>query len=114
MLMFCRAIAIPETLHSLEVKNKCDKKVTRFVVPLAASIGRAGTCLYICISCLFVTQIVGLELTITRIALVWYIFNLIKSRSCYYCLQLSQIKILQHLISLSVLMTVLPGNKSSA
>ena len=68
-----RAIAMPETLHSLEVKNKCDKRVTRFVVPLSASIGRAGTCLYICVSCLFVIQLVGLDLTLTKITLVWYV-----------------------------------------
>ncbi|XP_052066157.1 excitatory amino acid transporter 1-like [Mytilus californianus] len=64
------AIAMPETLHSLEVINKLDKRVTRFVVPLSASIGRSGTCLYINISCLFVVQLVGMELTFTRIVLV--------------------------------------------
>jgi Na+/H+-dicarboxylate symporter len=62
---------MPETLHSLEVTNKLDKRITRFVVPLSCTIGRSGTCLYINVSCLFVIQLVGLELTATRITLVW-------------------------------------------
>jgi Na+/H+-dicarboxylate symporter len=69
--IFFRAIAMPETLHSLEVTNKLDKRITRFVVPLSCTIGRSGTCLYINVSCLFVIQLVGLELTATRITLVW-------------------------------------------
>ncbi|XP_052103703.1 excitatory amino acid transporter 4-like [Mytilus californianus] len=64
------AIAMPETLYSLEEINKLDKRITRCVVPLSTSIGRSGTCLYITISCLFVVQLVGLELTFTRLVLV--------------------------------------------
>ena len=70
-LIIVRAIAMPETLHCLEVTNELDKRITRFVVPLSASIGRSGTCSYITVSCLFVIQLVGLELTATRISLVW-------------------------------------------
>jgi len=33
---------MPETLHSLEVTNKLDKRITRFVVPLSCTIGRSG------------------------------------------------------------------------
>jgi len=40
--IFFRAIAMPETLHSLEVTNKLDKRITRFVVPLSCTIGRSG------------------------------------------------------------------------
>lgn len=62
---------MPETFHSLEVTNKLDKRVTRFVIPLSATIGRSGTCLYMNVSCLFVIQLVGMELTASRLILVW-------------------------------------------
>ncbi|KAK3104137.1 hypothetical protein FSP39_024686 [Pinctada imbricata] len=64
------AIAIPETLKSLERKNNLDPRVTRFVVPLSAALGRCGSSMYITVSCLFVTQMVNVELDAAKVVLV--------------------------------------------
>ncbi|KAL5006971.1 hypothetical protein ScPMuIL_015777 [Solemya velum] len=64
------AIAIPETLYSLEEKNAVDKRVTRFVVPFSAALGRAGSTTYISISCIFIMQLVGLEIDAGQVILV--------------------------------------------
>lgn len=64
------AIAIPETIRQLEGPNKLDRRVTRFVVPLCAAIGRCGSCMYISISCLFVMQITDQEVDAASVILV--------------------------------------------
>jgi hypothetical protein len=72
-----RAIAIPETIRQLEGPNQLDRRVTRFVVPLCAAIGRCGSCIYISISCLFVMQITDQEVDVASVILVMWVFDLI-------------------------------------
>ncbi|VDI07833.1 Hypothetical predicted protein [Mytilus galloprovincialis] len=64
------AIAIPESIRQLEGPNKLDRRVTRFVIPLCAAIGRCGSCIYISISCLFVMQITDQEVDAASVILV--------------------------------------------
>ena len=65
------SIAIPETYKSLEGKNGLDKRVTRLVVPLTAALGRCGSALYITVSCLFVAQLVNVEVDFSKVVVVW-------------------------------------------
>jgi solute carrier family 1 (high affinity glutamate transporter) protein 2 len=59
ILNIYRVIALPESFHSLESKNGVDTRISRFVAPLAATIGRAGSALYISSSCFFIIQMLG-------------------------------------------------------
>ncbi|XP_052065699.1 excitatory amino acid transporter 1-like [Mytilus californianus] len=64
------AMSIPESIRQLEGPNKLDRRVTRFVIPLSAAIGRCGSCIYISISCLFVMQITDQEVDAASVILV--------------------------------------------
>lgn len=64
------AIAIPVTLKCLEGKNKIDKRVTRFVVPFSATLGRCGSCMYISISCIFLMQLINMDIDASKVILV--------------------------------------------
>ncbi|XP_063399935.1 excitatory amino acid transporter 1-like [Mytilus trossulus] len=64
------ALTIPESIRQLEGPNKLDRRVTRFIIPLSAAIGRCGSCIYISISCLFVMQITGHEVDAASVILV--------------------------------------------
>lgn len=63
-------IALPESFHSLENKNDVDVRISRFVAPLAATIGRAGSALYITCSCVFIIQMLGRDVSAADIILV--------------------------------------------
>lgn len=64
------AIAIPESFECLEGKNGLDRRVTRFVVPLSAALGRCGSSMYITVSCLFVAQLVNVEIDFAKVVIV--------------------------------------------
>ncbi|CAC5409720.1 unnamed protein product [Mytilus coruscus] len=64
------SMSIPESIRQLEGPNKLDRRVTRFVIPLRAAIGRCGSCIYISISCLFVMQITNQEVDTASVLLV--------------------------------------------
>lgn len=63
-------IALPESFHSLEFKNGVDFRISRFVAPLAATISRSGSALYISTSCIFIIQTLGHEVNAVNILLV--------------------------------------------
>ncbi|KAK7098760.1 excitatory amino acid transporter-like [Littorina saxatilis] len=71
------AIAIPETLHSLEHVNHVDRRITRFVVPFAASINRDGSSIFIAVSCIFIAQLSGMDLNAAKIVLLWVLTTVI-------------------------------------
>ncbi|XP_041367643.1 excitatory amino acid transporter-like [Gigantopelta aegis] len=53
------AVAIPDMLVCLEGKNHVDKKVSRFVVPFAATLNRDGSCLFITLAAIYIGQTEG-------------------------------------------------------
>ncbi|KAH3884131.1 excitatory amino acid transporter 1-like [Dreissena polymorpha] len=63
-------IALPESFFCLEAKNGVDNRISRFVAPLAATIGRAGSALYIAASCVFIIQTLGKDTHAVDIILV--------------------------------------------
>ncbi|XP_045176027.2 excitatory amino acid transporter 1-like [Mercenaria mercenaria] len=63
-------IALPESFRSLEYKNNCDPRISRLVAPLSATIGRAGSVLYITCSCFFIIQTLGRDVNAADIILV--------------------------------------------
>ncbi|XP_046367999.2 excitatory amino acid transporter-like [Haliotis rufescens] len=53
------AVSIPEQLRCLEEKNHISPKVTRFVVPFAATLNRDGSCLFITVTAMYIGQLEG-------------------------------------------------------
>lgn len=65
-----RAIGIPEILKVLDTKLHVDTRISNFLVPVGASLERLGSCLFICLSALFLIQLEGISLGATKILLV--------------------------------------------
>ncbi|KAI3389707.1 hypothetical protein SNEBB_008122 [Seison nebaliae] len=57
------AATLPVTFDCLENKNKLDPRVTRFVLPIGATINMDGTALYEAVAPIFIAQMNGIQLT---------------------------------------------------
>ena len=55
---------LPITFRCLEENNKIDKRVTRFVLPVGATINMDGTALYEAVAAIFIAQASGLNLDV--------------------------------------------------
>lgn len=64
------AATMPVTLRCLEQKLKVPTTVTRFVVPLGATINMDGTALYEAVGALFIAQAYGIQLTFAKVVIV--------------------------------------------
>ena len=53
---------LPVTFRCLEENNKIDKRVTRFVLPIGATINMDGGALYEAVAAIFVAQVYGINL----------------------------------------------------
>lgn len=60
----------------LEEKNKIDVRVSRFVMPIGATINMDGTALYEAVAAIFIAQLKGMELSFGQIAAVRYVILL--------------------------------------
>lgn len=56
------AATMPITMRNLELNNKIDIRVTRFMLPLGATINMDGTALYEAVAALFIAQLSGINL----------------------------------------------------
>lgn len=63
--------ALPLTLKILEGKQKVDKRITRFVVPLGSNTNMDGTALYISVATVFIAQMNGIRLAFGELVIVW-------------------------------------------
>lgn len=60
------------TIDCLETKNGVDPRVSRFVLPIGATINMDGTALYEAIAAIFIAQIHGVSLTVGKIIGIRY------------------------------------------
>lgn len=58
---------LPVTFRCAEEKNQVDKRITRFVLPVGATINMDGTALYEAVAAVFIAQLNGLDLGIGQI-----------------------------------------------
>merc|ERR1711902_120851 len=58
---------LPVTMNLLEEKNGVDSRISRFVLPIGATINMDGTALYEAVAALFIAQLSGVEPNIGQI-----------------------------------------------
>ncbi|MCS7064682.1 MAG: dicarboxylate/amino acid:cation symporter, partial [Fimbriimonadales bacterium] len=60
------AATLPVTLRSLENELEVPPHISRFMVPIGATVNMDGTALYEAVAALFIAQVYGIELTLTQ------------------------------------------------
>merc|ERR1712050_571074 len=61
------AATLPVTVNSLEDGNKVDPRISRFVLPIGATINMDGTALYEAVAAIFISQVNGMALSIGQV-----------------------------------------------
>lgn len=64
----------------LEENNKIDVRVSRFVMPIGATINMDGTALYEAVAAIFIAQLKGIQLSFGQIAAVRYVITVNNSQ----------------------------------
>ena len=62
---------MPITFRCLEENNKVDRRVTRFMLPLGATVNMDGTALYQTVATIFIAQLNGVEFGVGQLLSVW-------------------------------------------
>merc|ERR1712012_808199 len=61
---------LPVTMDALEQKNKIDPRITRFILPIGATINMDGTALYEAVAAIFIAQVRGIALDAGKIVAI--------------------------------------------
>ncbi|XP_068946891.1 excitatory amino acid transporter 3 [Petaurus breviceps papuanus] len=67
LMISSSSATLPVTFRCAEEKNKVDKRITRFVLPVGATINMDGTALYEAVAAVFIAQLNDLDLDIGKI-----------------------------------------------
>lgn len=71
-MLFCSSVALPVTFRCLEENNHIDKRVTRFVLPVGATVNMDGTALYEAVAAIFIAQMNDIHLGPGQVVTVRY------------------------------------------
>ena len=58
---------LPVTIEAIEKKNNVDERITRFVLPIGATINMDGTALYEAVAAIFIAQVRGISMSIDKV-----------------------------------------------
>merc|ERR1712107_649058 len=61
---------LPVTVNSLEQGNKVDQRISRFILPIGATINMDGTALYEAVAAIFIAQMVGMNPSLSQIIII--------------------------------------------
>jgi len=64
------AATLPVTINSLEEGNKIDPRISRFVLPIGATINIDGTALYEAVAAIFIAQMTGMNPSLGQIIII--------------------------------------------
>ncbi|NXG20610.1 EAA3 protein, partial [Grallaria varia] len=70
LMISSSSATLPVTFRCAEEKNLIDKRITRFVLPVGATINMDGTALYEAVAAIFIAQLNDLELDIGKIVTI--------------------------------------------
>jgi Na+/H+-dicarboxylate symporter len=65
--LFSSNATLPISMGCLEEKNKIDRRVSRFVMPIGATMNMDGTALYEAVAAIFISQVRGMVLSIGQL-----------------------------------------------
>ena len=69
----CSSATLPVTFRCAEENNRIDKRITRFVLPVGATINMDGTALYEAVAAIFIAQLNDYALDVGQIVTIRYI-----------------------------------------
>ena len=70
---FCSSATLPLTMNCLEEKAGVDRRVSRFMLPVGATINMDGTALYEAVASIFIAQINNYDLDAGQIITVRWV-----------------------------------------
>ncbi len=70
------AATLPITLRCVQVKNKVEKRVAGFLLPLGATVNMDGTALYEAVAAMFIAQSYGIDLALWQQAIIFLTANM--------------------------------------
>uniref|UniRef100_A0A8C8STU8 Amino acid transporter n=1 Tax=Pelusios castaneus TaxID=367368 RepID=A0A8C8STU8_9SAUR len=70
LMISSSSATLPVTFHCVEENNHVDKRITRFVLPVGATINMDGTALYEAVAAVFIAQLNDLKLDIGKIVAI--------------------------------------------
>ncbi|XP_066537616.1 excitatory amino acid transporter 3 [Hoplias malabaricus] len=70
LMISSSSATLPVTFRCAEENNRVDKRITRFVLPVGATINMDGTALYEAVAAIFIAQLNGLDLDVGKIVTI--------------------------------------------
>ncbi|XP_041842315.1 excitatory amino acid transporter 3 [Melanotaenia boesemani] len=70
LMMSSSSATLPVTFRCAEENNRIDKRITRFVLPVGATINMDGTALYEAVAAIFIAQLNNFDLDVGRIVTI--------------------------------------------
>ena len=67
----CSAATLPTTIRCLEENNHVDPRISKFVLPLGATVNMDGAALYEAIAAIFIAQLNEVDLSGGKIIAIW-------------------------------------------
>ena len=70
-LVISSAATLPTTIRCIEENNKVDPRISKFVLPLGATVNMDGTALFEAVAAIFIAQLNNSELSAGKIVAIW-------------------------------------------
>ena len=70
-LVISSAATLPTTIRFIEENNKVDPRISKFVLPLGATVNMDGTALYEAVAAIFIAQLNNYDLSAGKVIAIW-------------------------------------------